>query len=275
MHTNACFTLHFWFHTTHAVCMCIHMWTCLVSVFLSVLVSFLLSVCFSLSPTAHILLSCNSFLNVIMFCWHQHGPTSVQPGSWCSCRQPGRWQLAVSSQHAARFSCWQAWVAGQWSLWSVSHSCGDAEHKIGTEVMLFCLRDGFFFFLFLLLLRSPAISLGFTILVRFLRMWPFLSNRWGSHIPSSWMVHAGCVFVASIHWPRSWMSRSLEPVWWNACEHRLDLGLYSYPKEFFGNGVRTHVNPYSPGYSYESSANRDPDTRSQVGGPSTGICVHG
>ena len=23
--------------------------------------------------------------------------------------------------------------------------------------------------------------------------------------------------------------------------HRLDLGLYSHPKEFFGNGVRTHV----------------------------------
>ena len=24
--------------------------------------------------------------------------------------------------------------------------------------------------------------------------------------------------------------------------HRLDLGLYSHPKEFGGNGVRTHVN---------------------------------
>ena len=24
--------------------------------------------------------------------------------------------------------------------------------------------------------------------------------------------------------------------------HRLDLGLYSHPKEFWGNGVRTHVN---------------------------------
>ena len=24
--------------------------------------------------------------------------------------------------------------------------------------------------------------------------------------------------------------------------HRLDLSLYSHPKEFFGNGVRTHVN---------------------------------
>ena len=33
-----------------------------------------------------------------------------------------------------------------------------------------------------------------------------------------------------------------EPVQWNACVHRLDLGLYSHRKEFLGNGVRTHVN---------------------------------
>ena len=30
------------------------------------------------------------------------------------------------------------------------------------------------------------------------------------------------------------MSRSLESVRWNACVHRLDLGLCSYPKEFWG-----------------------------------------
>ena len=29
---------------------------------------------------------------------------------------------------------------------------------------------------------------------------------------------------------------------WNACVLRLDLGLYSHPKEFLGNGFRTHVN---------------------------------
>ena len=28
----------------------------------------------------------------------------------------------------------------------------------------------------------------------------------------------------------------------NACLHRLDLGLYSHPKELCANGVRTHVN---------------------------------
>ena len=30
------------------------------------------------------------------------------------------------------------------------------------------------------------------------------------------------------------MSGSFESVRWNACVHRLDLGLYSHPKEFIG-----------------------------------------
>ena len=38
------------------------------------------------------------------------------------------------------------------------------------------------------------------------------------------------------------MSGSFESVRWNACAHRLDFGLNSHPKEFWGNGVRTHVN---------------------------------
>ena len=38
------------------------------------------------------------------------------------------------------------------------------------------------------------------------------------------------------------MSGSFESVRVNACVHRLDLGLYSYPKELSGNGFRTHVN---------------------------------
>ena len=88
----------------------------------------------------------------------------------------------------------------------------------------------------LLLLRSPALSLGFIILGEI-----FLNNyttifliqlNWGSRIPSSWMVHAGCVFGTGIHLSRTWMSGSLEFVWWNACVHRLDIGLYSHPKEF-------------------------------------------
>ena len=98
-------------------------------------------------------------------------------------------------------------------------------------------------FLHLLLLRSRALSLGFTILVEiFAYVTIFYSNQWGSHIPSLWMVCAGCVFVAGIHPSRIWMSGSFESVQWSVCVHRLVLGLYSHPKELLGNGVRTHVN---------------------------------
>ena len=38
------------------------------------------------------------------------------------------------------------------------------------------------------------------------------------------------------------MSGSTEPVQWNACVQRLDLGLDSHPKDILGNGVRTCVN---------------------------------
>ena len=47
------------------------------------------------------------------------------------------------------------------------------------------------------------------------------------------MVRAECVFVAGIHPSRTWTSGSFESVRWNACVLRLDLGLYSHPKEFF------------------------------------------
>ena len=66
-------------------------------------------------------------------------------------------------------------------------------------------------------------------------------NHRCSHIQFSWMMHVGCVFVAGFHLSRTWMSGSFEFVWWNACAHRLDLGLSSHPKQFLGNGVRTHV----------------------------------
>ena len=56
------------------------------------------------------------------------------------------------------------------------------------------------------------------------------------------MEHTGYVFVAGIHPCRTWMSRSFEYVWWNACVHRLDLSLYCHPKEFGWNGVRTNAN---------------------------------
>ena len=56
------------------------------------------------------------------------------------------------------------------------------------------------------------------------------------------MVHDRCIFITSIHPSRTCTSGSFEPMRRNPCVHRLDLGLYSHPKEFWGNGVRTHVN---------------------------------
>ena len=41
-------------------------------------------------------------------------------------------------------------------------------------------------------------------------------------------MHAGCVYVAVIHLSRTWMSGSFESMWWNACVHRLDHGLYPH-----------------------------------------------
>ena len=40
---------------------------------------------------------------------------------------------------------------------------------------------------------------------------------------------------------RTWISGSFESMRWNACVHRVDLSLYSHPKEFLGNEVRNHV----------------------------------
>ena len=66
--------------------------------------------------------------------------------------------------------------------------------------------------------------MGFNILGDFFCICDLILIQ-GSHIPSSWMVHAGCVFVAGIHPSRTQMSESFESVRWNVCVHRLDLGL--------------------------------------------------
>ena len=80
----------------------------------------------------------------------------------------------------------------------------------------------------------PAIYLGSPFLVRVLRMWLFFNPTIKVVTFSSWMVHAGCVFVTSIHPSRTWMLGSFQSVRWNACVNRLDFGLYSHPKEFWG-----------------------------------------
>ena len=48
--------------------------------------------------------------------------------------------------------------------------------------------------------------------------------------------------VAGIHQTRTSMSGSFESMWWNAIVHRLDVDSYFHLKEFWGNGVKTHVN---------------------------------
>ena len=62
----------------------------------------------------------------------------------------------------------------------------------------------------------------------------------GSRIPSSWTVHAGCVLLPAFTCLGHGCQDLLSPC--NGIVHRLGLGLYSHPKEFWGNGVRTHVN---------------------------------
>ena len=95
----------------------------------------------------------------------------------------------------------------------------------------------------LLLLCSPAISLGFTILGEiFVYLTIFNPTIEVVTFRLRGWCMLGVFFVASIHRPWTWMSGSFESVWWNACVHRLDLSLYSHPKEFGENGIRTHVN---------------------------------
>ena len=60
------------------------------------------------------------------------------------------------------------------------------------------------------------------------------------------------------------MSGSFESVQWNACVHRLYLGLYSHPKEFWGNRARTHFNSKgnipSTGKKFSPEEDRTHDT---------------
>ena len=60
----------------------------------------------------------------------------------------------------------------------------------------------------------------------------FLFNHRDSHFPTLGMMHAGCVSVAGVYPSRTCMSASFESMQWNISVHRLDLGLYSHPKEY-------------------------------------------
>ena len=111
--------------------------------------------------------------------------------------------------------------------------------------MKFYICEPSFLLPLLLLLVSQLHLWGSPFGVRFLSMWPFFNPTTEEvtfRLRGWCMLHTGCVFVAGIHPSRTWISGSFESLRWNACVHRLDLGLYSHLKEFSGNGVRTHVN---------------------------------
>ena len=76
------------------------------------------------------------------------------------------------------------------------------------------------------------------------------------------MVHYGCDFVACIHQSRTWMSGSFESLRWNACVHRLDLSLYSHPKEFLGIVVRTQQKNSALPKTFSSEEDRTRDAAS-------------
>ena len=99
------------------------------------------------------------------------------------------------------------------------------------------------FFLFFFFAFPSYISGDHHFWVRFLHMWPFFNPtiKVVTFRRHGWCV-LGVFFVAGIHLSRTWTSGSFESVQWNACVYRLDLGLYSHPKEFLGKGVWTHVN---------------------------------
>ena len=90
----------------------------------------------------------------------------------------------------------------------------------------------FFFFSFFFFTFPSYISGIHHFWVRFLRMWPFFNP---TIKVVTFRLRGWCVLgVAGIHPSRTWTSGSFESVRWNACVHRLDLGLYSHPKEFLG-----------------------------------------
>ena len=84
-----------------------------------------------------------------------------------------------------------------------------------------------------------------------------------------WCMRSPMMHVAGVYPSRTWMSGSFESVRWNACVHRLDLGLYSHPKEFWGEWSRNPCQPQgkNPLYRKKNSPQRriEPTTLHQTG----------
>ena len=63
------------------------------------------------------------------------------------------------------------------------------------------------------------------------------------------------------------MSGSFESVRWNTCAHRLDLGLYSHPKEFWGTESEAMLTPREKSPLPEAQRTIEPVTLHHVGQP--------
>ena len=151
--------------------------------------------------------------------------------------------FALSSQSQRKWVSWFVYMLTSSVPLATFHLClGDKKNEILCTKKLDSSDKGkkwkvwILLLLLLLLLRSPAISLGFTIFG-----WDFCvcdcffnpTMKVVTFRLRGWCV-LGVFFVAGIHPSRTWTSGSFESVRWNACVHRLDLGLYSHPKDFLG-----------------------------------------
>ena len=100
-------------------------------------------------------------------------------------------------------------------------------------------------FLFFFFFCVPQLSYhwGSPYWVRFLHMWPF-SNPTIEVVPfglHGWYMLGMFLLPAFTRLGHECQDFFVS-VRWNACVHTPHLSLYSHLKEFWGNGVRTHVN---------------------------------
>ena len=93
-------------------------------------------------------------------------------------------------------------------------------------------------YLLLLLLRSPVISQGSPFWVRFWRMWPFFFNPTIEVV--TFPLRGWCMLGVFLFPAFTRPGHECQDLW-SPCDG-MHVCTDSHPKEFLGNGVRTHVN---------------------------------
>ena len=78
-------------------------------------------------------------------------------------------------------------------------------------------------------------------------MWPFLLLLLllffnPTTVQFTFRLRGWCMLGVFLLPPFTRIRHECQDLWVHACVHRLDLVLYTHPKEFLRNGVRTHVN---------------------------------